>query len=194
MEYKFTLFGVSPSIQSWEKIKQQLDILAHDGKKIGLDISNTQLDKLKNEPLPTQMDYVGNPKLALAKQLINYAKSRKLVIIPLKTVRADMRKFNEEQEWLTSRKLERPDNQATEYLIESGMRMRVKKFRPDFVIVHAARMGIFNGIPHHTVIDDRGFLEKHSQNLMDRMRKRQAIRRARNIRKIRKRNAAIRKH
>ncbi len=186
MEYKFTLFGVSPSIQSWEKIKQQLDILAHDGKKIGLDISNTQLDKLKNEPLPTQMDYVGNPKLALAKQLINYAKSRKLVIIPLKTVRADMRKFSEEQEWLTSRKLERPDNQATEYLIESGMRMRVKKFKPDFVIVHAARMGAFRGIPHRIGIDERGVLEKYLPNTIEKMRRRQIIRRARNIKKIRK--------
>lgn len=132
------------------------------------------------------MDYLGNPKLALARQVINYTKSQKLEIIPLKTIRADKRKFNEEKEWLTSRKIQKPDNQVTEYLIESGMRMRVKKYKPDFVIVHTTRMGAFRGTPHKTIVDERGILEKYLPNTIEKMRRRQIIRRARNIRKIRK--------
>ncbi len=194
MEKKLSLFGVSPSPHSWDRIKQHLDLQAYNGTSIGIDISDAQLKELEHLPKVVPSDYIGNPKLALARQVIAYAREQKLKIIPLKVARADKRRVREEKEWLTSKMMKKPDGQATEYLIESGIKMRVKKFQPNFVIVNAARMSIFNGIPHHTVIDDRGFLEKHSQNLMDRMRKRQILRRARNIKKIRKRNAAIRKH
>ncbi|HNV01478.1 MAG TPA: hypothetical protein PKK60_03565 [archaeon] len=126
----FFLIGISPNPTSWEKIKQYLYLYSHKNKKVGLDISETQLKKIKSLPEPTHMDYIGNPKLALAREIINYAKKQKLNIIPLKTPRANNRRVSEENEWIHSRTIKEKDNQVSEYLIESGMRMRVKKQQP----------------------------------------------------------------